>query len=639
MITKKVMIIGAIMLLGVGIVLYFALKTGKPGCQPGQTRTGPCGDTCIDYSCPSGKTYDCTLKKCVCSKGTFACKDNCCPIGTPCKNNLCCAVKNQCKSKDGSPFCCGDGEICNTTSNECVAVCGAKTCKPGETCLSIQTSDLALQNKFMKDFPDGICDSGECTACVPTPACSFSDSQYFPTPVTESGVSYYPCSDIITHTGTGGDVGYCSSSDSTKALSCYANTTQGGCVSPCTWRNALTTDTKTMNADMKAIKGSTDMGNWCGAKGLFSKIEKKSGSGCSVTDCWNVFNKDKNSVDIDWDGTNCTVYSRCETGGPVSYSDTPCPTKKPAFCGTKNYDCQGGQIVQNPDAACSNLTVCASAVQDNPSTGVGWCVTTNYYGVSAGSCAISAAECATRKPSGGYANFLTNASQCPDSCTIENMLYNSPSTTAVCDAPNLSITRGLKCMTEDHCDSGAWTAACYVVIENRCINYTIKTLFNHATHGTYGRWCKVQGMTSIPTKQFNGPDVIPGGTYFALAGPGSDNWSPDLYIYFSVDGFPNPLNPTNIWTLNVKPDANDCNDCASPSGNKVDYGKNVSLNPPSNVAVTSKVIGVMQNFYNSDGSPSRTVQGTRMVFYEPWQLSKNSISGNSMASTRANSCT
>lgn len=112
-------------------------------------------------------------------------------------------------------------------------------------------------------------------------------------------------------------------------------------------------------------------------------------------------------------------------------------------------------------------SISTSAVQDNSSTGVGWCVTTNSSGVSSGSCAINSAECDTRKPSGGYANFLTNESQCPDSCTIENMLYNSSLPTAVCDAPGLSKTRGLKCMREAHCDSGVYTAACYVVIENR----------------------------------------------------------------------------------------------------------------------------------------------------------------------------
>jgi hypothetical protein len=197
-------------------------------------------------------------------------------------------------------------------------------------------------------------------------------------------------------------------------------------------------------------------------------------------------------------------------------------------------------------------------------------------------------------------------------------------------------------MTDSHCDSGVFTGSCVVVIENRCMNYTIDTYFIHAVSGTEGRWCTIEGIEN-PTQNgpLIGPSAEPGKAFYALAGPGPDNWSPDLTIRFAIKGTygtDSSLNDLNIrWTLHVYDDANDCGD--GTGLNTVDYGKDVSLTPPLKPVITQKVVAVMQNYLNrAGGAPSSCQQGTRIVFYEPWQLTDNKISGTSMSSSSPEIC-
>jgi hypothetical protein len=390
----KFWIIIFILLVIITVIIFISIKNNPPTtyCRPDEQRYPKCGNKC-GAVCTSG-LYDC-VKGCInCDNiDDSPCGDeSCCPPNqcNTSKEGVSCCSGTPCGTKD-KPQCCGVDESCQNGS--CVANCGYDskgpvTCRVGQTCIHVSgaTDDMwaRFQNDFKNDNP--IHNGSDMYACA-VPTCTSKVDKTFPSTVAGKVTTFLPCTKLINIGDQGGDVGYCTSKDSTttNAYDCWSKSKNNNCFdnNNCIYKSIYNTSFDEMQNDSNNIFKLTDTtqkyeGNWCGdtKNSIVQYSQSEGGKKCSYIDCWNKIGTDEGVVNVDWNQNTgiCTGLINCADKIVDNQYLTKCDySKKPNICSDSGtyFNCNNDEIWSNSTNPCSTQGGnCHIAITN----GLGWCV-------------------------------------------------------------------------------------------------------------------------------------------------------------------------------------------------------------------------------------------------------------------------
>lgn len=330
------LLIGFIIFLVVGFMIYYFFKPGAYICGPGTMQDNKCGTGGCIKICSTWMKYDCSKHACVCdaSQGLAQCGDSCCPTGSiqhpdPTNPDLCVCCSN---SQICGDQCCPTGQTCSTDKKTCVVGCGINTdgsphsCASNQTCITIDnipSSDIA---KFQND-PDTVVTVDPTTGlgtaymCHDPEACNVWTNQRALPPAINN---WYPCLNFM-DTDPAGGVGFCSSAtDDPAAIATCRAKSKDQCSSPCNWINIFdqtsqgTTGWTNLDTNIKRMAGG--FGDWCaqGSSGRVVAVDFDP-STCTWKDCWSKLAQN-NVIDLDYDDASgrCVAIQTCNTASGLS---------------------------------------------------------------------------------------------------------------------------------------------------------------------------------------------------------------------------------------------------------------------------------------------------------------------------------
>jgi hypothetical protein len=388
--SKFIWIISIIIII-MGLLIYFIIHITSTGCPIGQKKYSECGNKCGPI-CTNG-VYNCKLGCTSCSqKNESPCGDElCCPsnlcfIDDKTKVKHCCNKDQFCPTESEPNKCCQNNELCE--NGVCTVECGINTetnkvnkcISPNNLCVHAENMTDQKWNQFQKDFKDYkpyLNNNGKDAFVCATSKCKRNDTNNFPLKIDE----FNPCTQLFNkYDELNNDIGYCTSTNN-KPEDCFNCWTNGGTPdapkkgcngSNCIYKSLYTTKLSEITSDQQNIFSDYKqfLGKWCGPNSR-SIIQFNPNNQCTVGDCWNTLGNLNGLNTLNWNDNTCTAVIDCDKNIPNDYNKV-CNLTQPDIC-TNNDKilCNSNGDIRNKSSDTCNGTTCNTAI----SKGNKWCIT------------------------------------------------------------------------------------------------------------------------------------------------------------------------------------------------------------------------------------------------------------------------